>query len=128
MLAPKEASMTSERMSPVDTAWLHMDEPENPADIVTLLSFDGRLSYGALKRVVEERLLKYNRFRQRVTERDGHPTWEDDPEFHIERHVTRYELVALEKKIQCFHVESRRRGQGGDEIDMVGDRVVRDGR
>jgi hypothetical protein len=94
MLAPKEASMTSERMSPVDTAWLHMDEPENPADIVTLLSFDGRLSYGALKRVVEERLLKYNRFRQRVTERDGHPTWEDDPEFHIERHVTRYELDA----------------------------------
>jgi hypothetical protein len=31
------------------------------------------------------------------------------------------ELVALEKKIQRFHVGSRRRGQGGDEIDMVGD-------
>ena len=86
--------MTSERMSPVDTAWLHMDEPENPADIVTLLSFDGRLSYDALKRVVEERLLKFDRFKQRVTETDGHPTWEDDPEFQIERHVMRYELDA----------------------------------
>ena len=26
--------MSSERMSPVDTAWLHMDEPDNPADII----------------------------------------------------------------------------------------------
>jgi WS/DGAT/MGAT family acyltransferase len=86
--------MASERMSPVDTAWLHMDEPENPADIVTLLSFDDRLSYDALKRVIEERLLKYDRFKQRVTEVDGHPTWEDDPEFHIERHVMRYQLDA----------------------------------
>lgn len=86
--------MASERMSPVDTAWLHMDEPENPADIVTLLTFDDRLSYDALKSVIEERLLKYDRFKQRVTETDGHPTWEDDPEFHIERHVMRYELDA----------------------------------
>ncbi|UCF45814.1 MAG: wax ester/triacylglycerol synthase family O-acyltransferase [Myxococcales bacterium] len=86
--------MASERMSPVDTAWLHMDEPENPADIVTLLTFDDRLSYDALKSVIEERLLKYDRFKQRVTEADGHPTWEDDPEFHIERHVMRYELDA----------------------------------
>ena len=86
--------MTSERMSPVDTAWLHMDEPANPADIVSLMTFDDRLSYDAVKRVIEERLLKFDRFKQRVTETDGHPTWEDDPEFHIERHVMRYELDA----------------------------------
>ena len=86
--------MTSERMSPVDTAWLHMDKPANPADIVSLMTFDDRLSYDAVKRVIEERLLKFDRFKQRVTETDGHPTWEDDPEFHIERHVMRYELDA----------------------------------
>ena len=86
--------MTSERMSPVDTAWLHMDEPANPADIVSLMTFDDRLSYDAVKRVIEERLLKFDRFKQRVTETDGHPTWEDDPDFHIERHVMRYELDA----------------------------------
>jgi WS/DGAT/MGAT family acyltransferase len=71
-----------------------MDEPENPADIVTLLTFDDPLSYDALKKTVEERLLKYERFRKRVTETDGHPTWEDDPEFHIERHVLRYHIDA----------------------------------
>ena len=94
MLKPTEARMTSERMSPVDTAWLHMDEPDNPADVVTLLTFDGRLSYDAVKRVIEERLLKYERFKQRVTERDGHPTWEDDPQFDVERHLLRYKLDA----------------------------------
>jgi WS/DGAT/MGAT family acyltransferase len=84
--------MSSERMSPVDTAWLHMDEPGNPADIVGLLSFDGRLSYDALKKIIEDRLLKYKRFKQRVVEIDGHPAWEDDPSFRIERHVMRYDF------------------------------------
>jgi WS/DGAT/MGAT family acyltransferase len=74
-------------MSPVDTAWLHMDVAGNPADIVTLLTLDELLPYGALKDTIDERLLKYERFRQRVTECDGHPSWEDDKGFDIERHV-----------------------------------------
>lgn len=84
------ALMTSERMSPVDTAWLHMDEPGNPADIVGLMTFDGRLSYEGLARAITERMLTFDRFKQRVQEIDGHPTWVDDPEFCIERHVTRH--------------------------------------
>jgi len=74
-------------MNPVDTAWLHMDDPDNPADIVTLLTFDEELSYEALKKTIEKRLLKYERFKQRVREIDRHPNWERDPEFQIERHV-----------------------------------------
>jgi diacylglycerol O-acyltransferase len=73
MLRPREAGITSERMSPVDTAWLHMDDPENPADIVTLLTLDEPLSCDRLKKTVEERLFRYDRFKQRVTEVDGHP-------------------------------------------------------
>jgi WS/DGAT/MGAT family acyltransferase len=91
MLQLEEASMTSERMSSVDTAWLHMDEPGNPADIVGLLTFDGRVSYDALKKIVEDRLLKYRRFKQRIVEIDGHPAWEDDSAFRIERHLMRYD-------------------------------------
>lgn len=82
--------MTSERMSPVDTAWLHMDEPGNPADIVGLMTFDGQLSYEGLVKAIEERMLQFNRFKQRVVPVDGHPTWVDDPEFTIERHVTHH--------------------------------------
>lgn len=84
--------MSSECTSPVDTAWLHMDDPHNPADIVTLLTFDERLSYEALKRTVEQRLLKYARFKQRVSEVGGHLSWEDDPQFQIERHLTQQTL------------------------------------
>ena len=62
--------MTSERMSPVDTAWLHMDEPNNPADIVGLMIFDEQLSYEGLTRAIEERMLKFDRFKQRVIEVD----------------------------------------------------------
>ncbi len=80
--------MASERMSPVDTAWLHMDEPGNPADIVTLMTLDERLSYEALKDTIAGRLLKYERFKQRVTDCDGEPTWQDDEAFELERHVT----------------------------------------
>lgn len=82
--------MTSERMSPVDTAWLHMDEPGNPADIVGLMTFDERLSYEKLTETIEQRMLQFNRFRQRVVEVDGHPTWVDDPQFSVERHVTHH--------------------------------------
>ncbi|MGB8329703.1 MAG: wax ester/triacylglycerol synthase family O-acyltransferase [Polyangiales bacterium] len=83
--------MTSEPMSPVDTAWLHMDDPDNPADIVTLLTFDEQVSYEALKNTIQTRLLKYDRFKQRVREVEGHPIWEDDPDFDVERHVTRHD-------------------------------------
>ena len=82
--------MTSERMNPVDTAWLHMDEPGNPADIVSLMTFDERVSYDGLTRSIGDRLLKHERFKQRVAEVDGHPVWKDDPEFHIDRHVSHH--------------------------------------
>lgn len=82
--------MTSERMSPVDTAWLHMDEPGNPADIVGLMTFEEPLPYEKLTEAIEQRMLQFNRFRQRVVEIDGHPTWVDDHEFSIDRHVTHH--------------------------------------
>jgi WS/DGAT/MGAT family acyltransferase len=81
--------MTSERMSPVDTAWLHMDQPGNPADILGLMVFDEQVSLEGLAKLIDERMLKFDRFRQRVIEVDGHPTWEDDPAFDLDRHITR---------------------------------------
>ena len=85
---------TTLRMSSADTAWLHMDEPENPADIVLLMTFDEPPSYEPLKKTVTERLLKYDRFRQRVVETDGHPYWDTDVDFQIENHVLRHPLAA----------------------------------
>jgi hypothetical protein len=49
-----------------------MDEPTNPADIVSLMTFDEPLSYDGLTRSIADRLLKHERFKQRVAEVDGH--------------------------------------------------------
>ena len=54
------------RMSPVDTAWLRMDSPANLMMIVGVWTLKPGIRYEDLCRRVEERLLKYARFRQRV--------------------------------------------------------------
>lgn len=87
-----------EPLSRVDAAWLHMDRPENTADIVALLELDGLLSPSRLERLLRTRLLALHpRFRQRVVERAGHPGWERDPRFTLRRHLSRRTLPAAER-------------------------------
>lgn len=45
------------RMSPVDAAWLHMDDPTNLMIVTGLLTFDDPMDWHALRRLVHERLL-----------------------------------------------------------------------
>lgn len=85
------------KMSGADTAWLRMDEPTNLMMITGILVFEERLSYDDLRAVMEERLLRFERFRQRVVwsgkgwER---PYWIPDPAFRIEDHLHRLMLPA----------------------------------
>ncbi len=60
--------LTGERMSRVDTAWLHMDSASNLMMIVGVWSLQPGLSLHDLRERVEQRLLLYPRFRQRVVE------------------------------------------------------------
>ena len=46
---------TSELMTGVDAAWLHMDRPQNTADVVALMSFRKRVPLSAVRRLIEER-------------------------------------------------------------------------
>jgi diacylglycerol O-acyltransferase len=83
-----------ERMGPVDAAWMRMDSAENTADVVALLAFDAVPDPDRLRRLVEERLLTYPRFRQRVvTGAGGHPVWEDDPSFRVDQHLTSHRIA-----------------------------------
>jgi diacylglycerol O-acyltransferase len=89
--------MKNETFSPVDAAWLHMDKPTNLAVIVGVMMFDAPLEYERFRAVVAERLLIYDRFKQRVKEpllRLGLPTWEVDPNFDLDYHVRRVVLPA----------------------------------
>ncbi len=78
------------RMSPVDTAWWHMEEPTNLMMITSVMTFEKPISYTDLQQIIEQRMLRFDRFRQRVSEpRLGIGTlyWEPDPTFDINAHL-----------------------------------------
>jgi diacylglycerol O-acyltransferase len=75
-------------MTGSDAGWFRMDRPENQADIVVLLSFDRPLELDVVRQLVEQRLLRIARFRQRpVPSWVGPPAWEVDPGFSLDRHL-----------------------------------------
>ena len=84
--------LAGERMTKVDTAWLRMDSPSNLMMIMGVWTLKPAIQYDELCERVQERLLKYNRFRQRVVQDAAGATWVEDRDFAIERHVVRDKL------------------------------------
>ena len=80
------------RMSPVDTAWLRMDSPGNLMMIVGIDVFDGPCDEPRLRKVLQEHLLPYLRFRARVVEDATGAWWEEDEDFDLDRHLVRIGL------------------------------------
>jgi diacylglycerol O-acyltransferase len=86
-----------ELTSPVDAAWLHMDEPTNPMVVTAVLWFDEPLDVQRLEERLRERMIEpYPRFRQRVFEATSGlgAMWEDDPDFDLRYHLPRVRLPA----------------------------------
>lgn len=79
----------AEPMSAVDAAWLRMDRPTNPMMICGVMRLAAPLDLAALRHAVEQRMLCFHRFRQRVMQGDGAPRWEAaahlDPRWHVRR-------------------------------------------
>lgn len=85
--------MSGESISPVDLAWLRMDRPTNPMVIVAVLILAGPLSHARLKRVLAQRLLKFERFLDRpVTDALGGGHWQRDKHFKLDAHLRRLKL------------------------------------
>jgi diacylglycerol O-acyltransferase len=85
-------SSSVQRMSRVDTAWLRMDNDVNLMMIVGVWLLHPGVGYAALSRRIEDKLLKYERFRQKVVQDVTGANWVDDEDFDIERHVVREKL------------------------------------
>ncbi len=83
----------SERMSRVDTAWLRMDGEHNLMMIVGIWLLRPALDVAALRRRLEERLLRYERFRQKVVLEALSANWVEDQDFDLARHVVAAKLV-----------------------------------
>ncbi|HET8744234.1 MAG TPA: wax ester/triacylglycerol synthase family O-acyltransferase, partial [Ramlibacter sp.] len=80
-----------ENMSKVDTAWLRMDSASNLMMILGVWTLRPGIRWRALCERVRERLLPYDRFRQRVEENGGGARWVEH-EVDIAQHVVREKL------------------------------------
>ena len=76
-----------ERMSRVDTAWLRMDNDVNLMMIVGIWLLTPAVSLAALRERIADKLLKYERFRQKAVADAMGAHWVLDEDFDITRHV-----------------------------------------
>ena len=82
----------SEPLSNVDAAWLRMEDPTNLMMVTGLLIFDEPLDFVRLRATVEQRLLRFNQFRQRVASSSWRPNrwfWETVDNFDLSDHLDR---------------------------------------
>lgn len=81
--------MTShrEKMSSVDTAWLRMESPTNLMMIGVVLVLDKLPEHDVLTNMIQERLLKFNRFKQKVVHEGNKVYWQDDELFDLRNHL-----------------------------------------
>jgi WS/DGAT/MGAT family acyltransferase len=87
-------SVETERMSAVDAAWLRMDRPTNLMMIVGVVVFDEHLDFARFRATIEDRFLRFPRFRCRAVQDTVSASWEPDPDFDLDQHVTRVALPA----------------------------------
>ena len=95
MATPALEELEPERLSLVDTAWLHMEMPTNLMMVGSLAFFDAPVDRNQLLTALDHRLLIHPRFRERVeVARLGPPKWVPDPMFDLNEHVRRIALPA----------------------------------
>jgi WS/DGAT/MGAT family acyltransferase len=112
------AGPTQERMSKVDTAWLRMDSPSNLMMIVGVWIIKPGVSYPAVCQRIEERLLQYPRFGQRVQQDANGASWVTDTDFRIERHVVRETLPVTAKGGEQTALQERLAELAMQSLDM----------
>jgi diacylglycerol O-acyltransferase len=87
--------MSTEPMAAADTAWLHMDRPNNLMVVNIVVVTEQPMDARELAAVLTERLLTpFRRFRQRVADPAltlgplSTPSWVDDASFDLSRHLS----------------------------------------
>ena len=87
--------MTRQRLAPMDTLFLRMEDPTNPMMVTGVMVFGSPVDPERLRETIETRLLVYDRFRQRVAfprPPRRTPYWQDDPDFDLGYHLRRVTL------------------------------------
>lgn len=78
------------RLSSLDSAFLYLEKKECPLHIGSTSVFEGKITFKDLKKHISERLHLIPRYLQKVVPDPfnlGHPTWEQDQDFEIGKHI-----------------------------------------
>jgi WS/DGAT/MGAT family acyltransferase len=84
-------------MSAADASWFHNDGPANLAVVMGVTLTKEPLDFERVRQVYSERLVTFERFRQRVVETGfplPTPHWQDMPNFDIDQHLHHIGLPA----------------------------------
>lgn len=81
------AHLETEVMSGADSAWLRMEQDSNQMVITGMLKLQPAPDFETFKKLLQKRLLIYNRFTQRVVNRDTIPIWETVRQPDLSHHV-----------------------------------------
>ena len=84
------APALSRRMSPEDAAFLYFEKPDAPLHIGSVGILEGTVDFERLYASIDARMHQIPRYRQMAVIPPfyaGHPTWEDDANFSLERHL-----------------------------------------
>jgi diacylglycerol O-acyltransferase / wax synthase len=84
----------AERLSGIDRAWLRMDRPENPMTIVGLIVLERELGRAALRDLLAQRLLAFERFRCVPVADTLGATWTESTSFDLDDHLLAAALPA----------------------------------
>ena len=102
-------------LSAVDTTWLRMEDPTNLMMITGVWLFADQVDHNRLMAIVEERMLKFKRFKQVVRRPPvGLPYWEDDPLFDIRNHFRHVALPAPGTEVSLQELVSDLMSEGLD--------------
>ena len=76
-----------ERLTPVDAAWLRMDEPTNPMMTTGMYLLDRPVDRARTLRVFRRALARHPRFLQRIVVDRSGARWVADPDFDLGDHI-----------------------------------------
>jgi len=100
-------AVASSRMSRVDTAWLRMDNDVNLMMIVGVWLLTPAITLDALRERVSDKLLKYDRFKQKAVADAMGASWVEDDDFDISHHVISVPLERGPKQSERAALQQR---------------------
>lgn len=87
----------NQRLASLDASFLYLERKETPLHVGSTMIFDGEISFEDFKAMIVTKLPLLPRYQQKVVPAPfnvGHPTWEFDQEFDINRHIFHIQLDA----------------------------------